>query len=296
MDEEGSPPSAPGPGRLLPAQPEDRLPDEIDQLLALRQTWARANVPTSRRSWEEVTRPLGRARRRGWMRRPDINVAALTTLSVVGCALLAFVLMSGGGGDQIPRGPFFALVVTPSSQPTPVAVILSTATPTAGAHPQPTKPPAPRPTPTATPSPTAQPTPTWTPQPTATPTPRPTATPTPQPTATPTPQPTATPLPPTPTPTPAPQLNVSPNPVTEAPCSGSPFPVPLTVTNTGGGTLTWSINASTLPAGVLAGTASGSLDAGQSQQVTLNGGTANASFTVDFTSNGGDVNVSVTCG
>jgi hypothetical protein len=42
--------------------------------------------------------------------------------------------------------------------------------------------------------------------------------------------------------------------------------------------------------------ASGSLDAGQSQQVTLNGGTANTSFTVDFTSNGGDVSVMVTCG
>jgi hypothetical protein len=95
---------------------------------------------------------------------------------------------------------------------------------------------------------------------------------------------------------PTPRLAVSPNPVVEAPCSGSPFPVPLTVTNTGGGTLNWSINASTLPAGVLAVLASGSLDAGQSQQVTLNGGTANASFTVGFTSNGGDVTVSVTCG
>src|SRR4029079_2069884 len=119
-------------------------------------------------------------------RRPDINVAALTILSVIGCALLAFVLMSGGGGEQIPRGPYFALAVTPSSQPTPGAVILSTATPTAGPHTQPTKPPAPRPTATLTPSPT--------PKQTATPTPRPTATPTPQPTATPIPQPTATPI------------------------------------------------------------------------------------------------------
>jgi hypothetical protein len=65
---------------------------------------------------------------------------------------------------------------------------------------------------------------------------------------------------------------------------------------TGGGTLTWSINANVLPAGVLAIPASGSLDAGQSQQVTLNGSTANASFTVDFSSNGGDMNVSVSCG
>jgi hypothetical protein len=297
MDEEGSQPNTPGPRRFPPARPEERLPDEIDQLLALRQTWANANVPASRRSWEEVTRPLGRSRR-GWARRPDINVAALAILSVIGCALLAFVLMNGGG-DQIPRGPYFALAVTPSSQPTPVTVILSTATPTAGAHIQPTKPPAPRPTPTKIPTPTPQPTPTWTPLPTATPTPRPPATPTPQPTATPTPQPTATPTPqPTPTPTqpPAPQLAVSPNPVTEAPCSGSPFPVALTVTNTGGGTLSWSINTNALPAGVLAVPASGSLAAGQSQQITLNGSTANASFTVDFTSNGGNVNVTVTCG
>ena len=44
MDEEGSPPSAPGPRRFPPFSPEERLPDEIDQLLALRQTWAKTNV------------------------------------------------------------------------------------------------------------------------------------------------------------------------------------------------------------------------------------------------------------
>jgi hypothetical protein len=51
-----------------------------------------------------------------------------------------------------------------------------------------------------------------------------------------------------------------------------------------------------LPAGVQSLPASGSLDAGQSQQVTLNGNTANTSFTVDFTSIGGDVSVTVNCG
>jgi hypothetical protein len=295
MDEEGSPLSAPGSGQRLSARPEERLPDEIDQLLALRQSWAKANVPAGRHSWEEVTRPLGQARRRGWTRRLDANVVALAVLSVVGCALLVFVLMSGGG-DRIPRGPYFAFVVTPSLQPTPVVVILSTTTPTVAAHPQPTKPPAPRPTPTETPRPTPQPTPTWTPLPTATATPRPTATPTPQPTATPTPRPTATPAPPTPTPTPAPQLNISPNPVAETPCSGAPFPVPLTITNAGGGSLIWNVDASALPAGVQALPASGSLDAGQSQQVSLSGDTANASFTVDFLSSGGNVSVTVNCG
>jgi hypothetical protein len=295
MDEEGSPPSAPGQGQYSPARPEERLPDEIDQLLALRQTWAKTKVPTSRRNWEEVTRPLGRARRRGWTRRLDANVVALAILSVIGSALLVFVFMSGGG-DQIPRGPYFAFVVTPSSQPAQILVIQPTTTPTprATAHAGPTNTPIPRPT--ATPSPTAQPTPTWTPLPTATATPRPTATPTPQPTATPTPWPTATPTPPTPTPTPAPQLNVSPNPATETPCSGSPFPVPLTVTNTGGGTLVWNLNTSALPAGVQALPASGSLDGGQSQQVSLSGETADASFTVEFSSNGGNVSVTVTCG
>src|SRR4029079_4263875 len=133
VDEEGSSPGATGPRRFPPARPEERLPDEIDQLLALRQTWTKANIPESRRSWEEVTRPLGRTRR-GWTRRPDINVAALTILSVIGCALLACVRISGGVGEQIPRGPYFALAVTPSSQPTPVTVILPTATPTAGPH------------------------------------------------------------------------------------------------------------------------------------------------------------------
>jgi len=107
----------------------------------------------------------------------------------------------------------------------------------------------------------------------------------------PTPQPT-----PTPTPPPAPQLAVTPNPVTETPCSGSPFPIPLTVSNTGGGTVDWSIDTGALPAGVLAVPASGSLDGGQSRPVDLSGATPNASFTVNFSSNGGNVSVTVICG
>jgi hypothetical protein len=42
--------------------------------------------------------------------------------------------------------------------------------------------------------------------------------------------------------------------------------------------------------------ASGSLDGGQSQQVSLSGDTADASFTVDFSSNGGNLSVTVNCG
>jgi hypothetical protein len=55
------------------------------------------------------------------------------------------------------------------------------------------------------------------------------------------------------------------------------------------------VNTSALPAGVLALPASGSLDGGQSQQVNLSGDTADASFTVEFSSNGGDVVVTVIC-
>jgi hypothetical protein len=58
----------------------------------------------------------------------------------------------------------------------------------------------------------------------------------------------------------------------------------------------WSVNTSALPAGVQAVPASGSLDADQSQMVSLSGDTADASFTVDFSSNGGDVSVTVNCG
>jgi hypothetical protein len=47
---------------------------------------------------------------------------------------------------------------------------------------------------------------------------------------------------------------------------------------------------------VLAIPASGSLGAGQSQQVSLSGDTADVSFTVDFSSNGGDLSVTVNCG
>jgi hypothetical protein len=95
---------------------------------------------------------------------------------------------------------------------------------------------------------------------------------------------------------PAPQLNVSPNPVAETPCSGTPFPAPLTITNTGGGTLVWNVDTSALPAGVQAVPASGSLDAGQSQMVNLSGDTADTSFTVEFSSNGGSLIITVNCG
>jgi hypothetical protein len=57
----------------------------------------------------------------------------------------------------------------------------------------------------------------------------------------------------------------------------------------------WDINIAALPAGVQAVPASASLDAGQSQLVTLNGDTANTSFTVALSSNGGNVNVTINC-
>jgi hypothetical protein len=55
----------------------------------------------------------------------------------------------------------------------------------------------------------------------------------------------------------------------------------------------WDINIGALPAGVQAAPASGSLDAEQSQLVTLNGDTANTSFTVAISSNGRNVNVTI---
>jgi hypothetical protein len=295
MADEGSTPGASGPERDLPgnplALPEERFPSEIEELLAQRH--GDANAPARRHSWEDVSRPLGRVRRSGRIRRLDANVVALAVLSMIGCALLVFVLMSGGG-DQVPPGQYVAFVATSTPEPTQLSVIQATATPTAQptsvAHAQPTKTASARPTPTSAPLPTATPFPTATPRPTATPVP-----PTPVP-PTPTPRPTATPQPtPTPTQPPAPQIDVSPNPVTEAPCSGSPFPVPLTVSNSGGGTLAWDITPSALPAGVLAVPASGSLNGGQSQQVNLSGSTASGSFTVEFTSNGGNLSVTVIC-
>jgi hypothetical protein len=316
MADEGLPPSTPGPEERPPsAKPEERFPREIDELVAERQTLEGSDADTRavrRRTWEEVTLPLGRVGSGGRARRLDFNVAALAVLSLIGCALLVFALMSG---DQTPITPHLLSFATPTPQPTRIAVTQPTETATAQSTatrgPQSFATPSPQPRASATPFPTstALPTVTPTPQPTATPRPQPTATPqptpTPQPTATPTPQPTATPQPtvtptpqptPTATPTPSPVLNASPNPVTEAPCSGSPFPIPLTVSNTGGGTVFWDINTGALPAGVLAIPASGSLDGGQSQQMNLNGSTTDTSFTVDFSSNGGNVSVTVICG
>ena len=58
----------------------------------------------------------------------------------------------------------------------------------------------------------------------------------------------------------------------------------------------WNVDTSAPPAGVQALPASGSLDGGQSQQISLSGDTADTSFTVDFSSNGGNLSVTVNCG
>ncbi|QLQ06127.1 MAG: hypothetical protein HZY76_08765 [Anaerolineae bacterium] len=104
---------------------------------------------------------------------------------------------------------------------------------------------APDATPTPTNTPTPAPTDTPTPTPTDTPTPTPTNTPTPAPTDTPTPTPTNTPTPaPTDTPTPTPQppnIDVNPLSMSSAQAPNTTTNQTLTVANTGGGTLNWSI-------------------------------------------------------
>jgi hypothetical protein len=123
------------------------------------------------------------------------------------------------------------------------------------------------------------------------------STPTTSPTATPvSTQLAATPTTAPPTATPVPQnppvLSVTPL-KTTAFCSQGSYPNPITVTNTGGGTLTWNGVA---PTGVTLTPANGSLDAGASQTVMLSGAVAGvASFTIRFDSNGGAAAVTITC-
>ncbi|MCF3180133.1 hypothetical protein IPZ70_09280 [Streptomyces polychromogenes] len=99
-----------------------------------------------------------------------------------------------------------------------------------------------------------------------------------------------------PAPAPAPALSLRPTSVREF-CANGEWPGTLVVRNSGGGNLNWSIGA--LPAGVTAGTDSGSLAAGASQVITLGGRTeqqpAGGRFTIGFSSNGGSGQVTVTC-
>lgn len=136
-------------------------------------------------------------------------------------------------------------------------------------------------------------------QPSTMPTGQPTATPAPsQPTATPTTAPpTATPTtaPPTATPTSAPQpkLGVTPTQPSTVFCGNLTGVAPITITNTGAGTLNWSATA---PSGVTLTPSSGSLGAGASQNVTLSGSySASSSFVVQVSSNGGKAEVTFNC-
>jgi hypothetical protein len=117
------------------------------------------------------------------------------------------------------------------------------------------------------------------------PAPNATPTPAPQATVTATAKPTATQGPP-----PA-KLSVTPTQTTEF-CVNMTWPNKITIKNTGGQTLTWSIGG--LPSGVSAAPRNGSLSPGASVDVTLSGGPA-SSFTFTVSSNGGSQNVAITC-
>ena len=117
-------------------------------------------------------------------------------------------------------------------------------------------------------------------------TPLPTATATPA--STPTPRPTATAAA-----APTPTLSVSPTQTTGF-CVNGQWDNKLTITNTGDGTLTWSIS-STLPSGISASPASGALGAGASQSVSLSGNAPVQQFQITFSSNGGSKTATIIC-
>jgi hypothetical protein len=115
--------------------------------------------------------------------------------------------------------------------------------------------------------------------------PTPTATATATPTSTPTPTPTATPTPPI--------LQVTPPAGTSFTCGGDVHDT-LTVHNNGGGTLNWSASAN--DPGVTLSQTSGSLGAGGSAPVAVDGIGISGGFIVDFTDGGSqDVTVPYTC-
>ncbi|MFE2147174.1 hypothetical protein ACFXA3_36520 [Streptomyces sp. NPDC059456] len=109
--------------------------------------------------------------------------------------------------------------------------------------------------------------------------------------------PTAQPKPSgTPAPVAAPVLTLRPAGVQEY-CANGEWPHTVTIRNSGGGTLDWTVGP--LPAGVTAAPGAGSLAAGASQEIVLGGRAEqlppNGHFTLDFASNGGTGRVTVTC-
>ncbi|WP_327280254.1 MULTISPECIES: hypothetical protein [unclassified Streptomyces] len=80
-------------------------------------------------------------------------------------------------------------------------------------------------------------------------------------------------------------------------CANGEWPHALTIRNSGGGTLSWTVGK--LPAGVTVSQDGGSLAAGASQVITLGGRAEqlppNGRFTVGFSGNGGSGQVAVDC-
>ncbi|MEU7556160.1 hypothetical protein AB0B01_28170 [Streptomyces sp. NPDC044571] len=100
----------------------------------------------------------------------------------------------------------------------------------------------------------------------------------------------------TPAPAAATVLTLRPTSVQEY-CANGQWPKTLSVRNSGGGNLNWSIGQ--VPAGVTVSQAGGSLAADASQVITLGGRTeqqpANGRFVIGFSSNGGSAQVTVNC-
>jgi hypothetical protein len=113
-------------------------------------------------------------------------------------------------------------------------------------------------------------------------------------TPTPTPSPTATP-PPTATAAPAAaKISVTPS-TADAFCLNGQYP-PITVKNSGGGTLSWSAQAS--DQAVTVNPNQGSLAAGASKSLTISGShpaPPGSTLSINFTSNGGNATVTFTC-
>jgi hypothetical protein len=110
-------------------------------------------------------------------------------------------------------------------------------------------------------------------------------------------QPTTPPAPthtPTSTAPPPPQLSVSPTGEQDITCGAEPFTYPsVSVRNTGGGTLTWTVTASNAQAKVTP--ASGALSAGQAQTFSTTQASGGLGTDLTVSANGSSAKVSFVC-
>src|SRR5690348_14948147 len=118
-------PSAPEPDEPEPAE---RFTSEIDELIAERQALQTVDanaLPARYRVWDDVMVPLAQTGRDAWAQRLDLTVAGLAVVSLIGCAMLLFALMSG---EQTPVPSRLLSLTTPTSASSAVAQVSSTPT------------------------------------------------------------------------------------------------------------------------------------------------------------------------